>query len=131
MQRQGMAQGAKAQVFGTRSQVGEYGQGVRVYRELFIKRVFQRGKDMETGLVRVQPEGNDIFDQRRMIMSGRALEFDVGAKTYGFGHNGFLLLVIRHEKRLYYTDKNKSFGGGYECSRDRSAPLGQNLSLAG
>ena len=89
MQWQGMAQGAKAQVFSARSQVGEYGKGVRIYRKLFIKRVFQRRKNMETGLVRVQPEGNDIFDQRRMLMSGRALEFDVGAKTYGFGHNGF------------------------------------------
>ena len=100
MQWQGMAQGAEPQVFGMRSQVGEYGQGIGVYGKLLIKRVFKSRKNVVSVLVRVQPEGQDVFDQCRMIMSGRALEFDIGAETQGFGHNGFFVVSNRERKAI-------------------------------
>ena len=100
MQRQGMAQGAEPQVFGARSQVGEYSQGIGVYRKLLIKRVFKSRKNMISVLVRVQPEGKHVFDQRRMIMSRRTLEFDIGAKTQGLGHSGFFVVSNRARKAI-------------------------------
>ena len=100
MQWEGMAQGAKPHVFGVRSQVGEHGQGIGVYRKLFVKRVFKSRKNVVSVLVRVQPEGKDVFDQRRMLMSGRALEFNVGAETQGFGHSGFFVVSNRARKAI-------------------------------
>ena len=70
MQRQRVAQRSKAQVSGTFRQVGKYRQGIGVDGKLFVKRVFQRCKDMEAGIIRVYREGKDVFDQRCVIMPG-------------------------------------------------------------
>ena len=89
-----MAQRSKAQVSGTFRQVGKYRQGVGVDGKLLVKRVFQRCKDMEAVIIRVYGEGKDVFDQRCVIMPGRTLEFDVCAKTQGFGHEGIFLMLF-------------------------------------
>ena len=81
MQWQGMTQGAKPQVFSTFRQVGEYRQRIGVDRKFFIKRVFQRGKYMETGFIRVYGEGQDVFDQFGVVMSRGTLKFNVSTKA--------------------------------------------------